>query len=251
MKNSTTNKNEILVSSIVPRRDNLNGKGRRQVINNLQKLCVENSFAFVNHSNIKPRQHCNFRGVHLNTAGSKILAENFILAPSRQTWLGIIQDNGALTETVSGTESNSELAKNLLEDTLESKRDNHDNDENISFPFLKEIKSEHPRNLFFRQLNVNSIRNKFESVRKIIQNTFDIFLVCETKIDSSFPNQQFFIPEYRIFRKDRNARGGGLLFYVNQDRNCKVLNKYPMRQDASEFSWKVINTSTSFRGETF
>ena len=49
--------------------------------------------------------------------------------------------------------------------------------------------------------------------------------------DSSFPNQQFCIPEYRIFRKDRNVRGGGLLFYVNQDLNCKVLNKYPTRQN--------------------
>ena len=62
----------------------------------------------------------------------------------------------------------------------------------ISFPFLKKIKSE---NLFFGQLNVNSIRNTFESVQEIIQNTFYIFPACETKIDSSFPNQQFCIPE--------------------------------------------------------
>ena len=78
---------------------------------------------------------------------------------------------------------------------------------------------------------MNSISNKFESVQEIIQTTFDIFLVCETEIDSSFPNQQFFIPEYRIFRKDHIARGGGLRFYVNQDLNCKVLNKYPTHQD--------------------
>ena len=83
-KNSTINKNEILVSSIVPRRDNLNGRGR-QVNNILQKLCVESNFAYVNHDNIKPRKHFNYGGVHLNTVGSKILAENFILALSRQT----------------------------------------------------------------------------------------------------------------------------------------------------------------------
>ena len=52
-KSSTTNKNEILVSSIVPRRDNMNGQGR-QINNILQKLCVENNFAYVNHGNIKP-----------------------------------------------------------------------------------------------------------------------------------------------------------------------------------------------------
>ena len=229
-KNSTTNKNEILVSSIVPLPDNVNGKGR-QVNNILQKLCVENNFAYVNHENIKSRQHCNYGGVHLNTAGSKILAENFILALSRQTWLGIIRDNDALIGNVSETESNSETTKYLPEDSLESKSDNHENDENISFPFLKKIRSKHPKNLFFGQLNVNSIRNKFESVQEIIQNTFDIFLVCETKTYTFFPNQQFCIPEYSIFRKDRNARGGGLFFYVNQDLNCKVLNKYPTRHD--------------------
>ena len=98
---------------------------------------------------------------------------------------------------------------------------------------------------------MNSIRNKFESVQEIIQNTFDIFLACETKIDSSFPNQQFCIPEYRIFRNDRNARSEALLFYVNQDLNCKVLNKYPTRQDPailvlelklSKTNWLVIGT---------
>ena len=78
---------------------------------------------------------------------------------------------------------------------------------------------------------MNSISKKNELVQEIIQNTFDIFLVCETKIDSSFPNQHFCIPGYRIFRKDHNGCGGGLLFYVNQDLNCKVLNKYPARQD--------------------
>ena len=98
---------------------------------------------------------------------------------------------------------------------------------------------------------MNSIRNKFESIQEIIQNTFDIFLACETKIDSSFPTQQFSIPEYRIFRKDRNARGGGLLFYVNQNLNCKVLSKYPMPKDLeililelklSKTNWLVIGT---------
>ena len=114
---------------------------------------------------------------------------------------------------------------------MESKSDKHDNTENIPFPFLKKIKSKHPKHLFFGQLNGNSIRNKSESVQEIIQNAFDIFLVCESKIDTSFPNQQFCVPEYRIFRKDRNACGIGLLFYGNQYLNCKVLNKYPTRQD--------------------
>ena len=55
--------------------------------------------------------------------------------------------------------------------------------------FLSKRKSgQNMLKLFVGQLNVDSIRNKFETVQEIIQNTFDIFLVCETKIDSSFPN---------------------------------------------------------------
>ena len=47
------------------------------------------------------------------------------------------RDNEALIGNVSETESNSETTKCLLEDSLESKSDSHENDENISFPFLK------------------------------------------------------------------------------------------------------------------
>ena len=50
----------------------------------------------------------------------------------------------------------------------------------------------------------------------------DIFLVSECKLDLSFPESQ--IANYNIFRKDRNKNGGGLLFYVNQDLNCKIVN---------------------------
>ena len=58
------------------------------------------------------------------------------------------RDNEALIGTVSEIESNSETTKCLLEDSLESKSESHENDENISFPFLKKITSKHSKNLF-------------------------------------------------------------------------------------------------------
>ena len=63
--NSETDINKILISSIVPGRDNLNGKVR-QVNVFLKKLCMKNDFAYVNHGNTKPRQHCNYGGIDLN-----------------------------------------------------------------------------------------------------------------------------------------------------------------------------------------
>ena len=66
----------------------------------------------------------------------------------------------------------------------------------------------------------------------------------------------------RIFRKDRNAHGAGLLFYVNQDLICKVLTNYPMRQNfevlalelkLSKTNWLIIGTykPPSLTGITF
>ena len=66
--NSKTNINKILISSIVPRRDNLNGKVG-QVNISLKKFFMEKDFAYVNHGNIKPRQHCNYGGIHLINLG--------------------------------------------------------------------------------------------------------------------------------------------------------------------------------------
>lgn len=43
---------------------------------------------------------------------------------------------------------------------------------------------------------------------------FDILTIQETKIDRTFPNSQFYIDGYKLFRKDRTKRGGGIAVYV-------------------------------------
>ena len=73
------------------------------------------------------------------------------------------------------------------------------------------MKRKKPKNVFLGHLNINSIKNKFQSVRELIKDTFDIFLLSESKPDSSFSDDLFLIPGYRIVRKDRDRNGGGLL----------------------------------------
>ena len=46
---------------------------------------MENDLVYVNYDNVKPRQHCNHGRIHLKTLGSKILADNFILALNKRT----------------------------------------------------------------------------------------------------------------------------------------------------------------------
>ena len=65
-----------------------------------------------------------------------------------------------------------------------------------------------------------------------------MFLVSETKIGSSFPNSQFRLAGYRMFRHDRDSFGGGLCMYVNENIPVKQLNSH---KDDSETLFLEIN----------
>ena len=79
------------------------------------------------------------------------------------------------------------------------------------------LHQKHPNRLIIGQLNINSIRNKFDSLNGILKNNIDVLLLSETKIDSSFPKPQFEIDCFTVYRCDRNEDGGGLLLYVRDD----------------------------------
>ena len=57
-KNSKNSKTEILLSFIIPRRDNLIGKGRH-VNENFGKLCIKLNFTYTSHNNMwYSSEHC-------------------------------------------------------------------------------------------------------------------------------------------------------------------------------------------------
>ena len=76
-------------------------------------------------------------------------------------------------------------------------------------------------------LNVNSLPGKFDVLKNIVKNRVDILILCETKLDESFPTRQFHIEGYKCpYRKDRNKNGGGVLIYVRDDIPSKELHKH-------------------------
>ena len=83
---------------------------------------------------------------------------------------------------------------------------------------------ENPKNAIIGHLNVNSLRNEFAAIDELMKNKINICFISETKVDESFPNQQFKINGYKMFRKDRDRFGGGLMFYVNEQIPSKVLS---------------------------
>ena len=47
-----------------------------------------------------------------------------------------------------------------------------------------------------------------------VDEVFDMLCIQETKIDNTFPNSQFHVNGYNIFRRDRKKGGGGVMIFV-------------------------------------
>ena len=82
---------------------------------------------------------------------------------------------------------------------------------------LKAVRLQNPKNIIFSYININSVRNKFGSLCSLISSHDDIFSIVETKLDYSFPNAQFLIPNFhQPFRLDINRNSGELPSLNNQ-----------------------------------
>ena len=89
---------------------------------------------------------------------------------------------------------------------------------------LRDISRKNMNRIKIGQLNINSIRNKFDMLVPAVVRNLDILLITETKIDSSFPEGQFEIDGFTTpYRVDRDCHGGGILLYIRQDIPSKLL----------------------------
>ena len=94
----------------------------------------------------------------------------------------------------------------------------------VTFQSVQAHWCKNPKKVIIDHLNVNSLRNKFVAVDELIKNKIDVCLIWETKVDESFPNQQFKINGYNMSGSDRDRFGGGLMFYVDEQIPSKVLS---------------------------
>ena len=82
--------------------------------------------------------------------------------------------------------------------------------EDTANSILKDIRVKNVNRLTIGTLNINSIPSKFDQLKEVIGNHLDVFTIQETKIDESFPEDQFEIKGYhKPYRLDRNIHGGG------------------------------------------
>jgi hypothetical protein len=102
---------------------------------------------------------------------------------------------------------------------------------NITTPLLIKINNNKklPRGIKFAHVNVRDIltKTKKDDVRIIIQQyNFDVFVVSESWLKPTIEDDEIFIPNYNIIRRDRpgDKKGGGLLIYVKEDFEITTIN---------------------------
>ena len=83
------------------------------------------------------------------------------------------------------------------------------------------MKSVHVDKVILADLNINSLRNKFDSLIGQITGSIDILMVSETKLDEIFfPIGQFIIEGFGVpYRVDRNDNGGGICEVICERRH--------------------------------
>ena len=97
---------------------------------------------------------------------------------------------------------------------------------------LGKLRTKNAGRLVIGYININSIRNKFQGLVEIVNGNIDILMIAETKLDTSFPNEQFSIHGYcKPLRLDRNSNGGGLLVYVRDDIPSFQLKSFTFKDD--------------------
>ena len=82
------------------------------------------------------------------------------------------------------------------------------------------------------QININSISSKFNQLKELVLKHVDILVVCEAKLDETFPSSQIHMDGFSLpYRLDRNRNGGGFMIFVKENRPSKLLTKHNFPSD--------------------
>lgn len=74
------------------------------------------------------------------------------------------------------------------------------------------------------RINIKSIRNKFDLLISRINDDLDVLLICETKIDDSFPTAQFLMSGFsKPYRLEHSSNVWGTFLYVRDNIPSRLL----------------------------
>ena len=74
-------------------------------------------------------------------------------------------------------------------------------------------------------LNIDSVQNKLDDLKLLKRELkSQVIFLSETKIDSSYKDDQFSMRGYNMFRKDRKKGGGGLMAFISTNIASKKVS---------------------------
>ena len=89
---------------------------------------------------------------------------------------------------------------------------------------LKALRSDNSSKLIFAHININSMRNKFESLSTQVKGNIDVLMVSKTKIDDSFSVGNFVLDGFSTpYQLDYDSNGGGIMLYIREDIPSNLL----------------------------
>ena len=119
----------------------------------------------LSHGNVNVKKHLNKGKLHLNDKGISSFVRNF------RDFLNVFETDW--------DESNHDLFDVSCSSFLSG-----------CLLRIKQQRIEHAKNIIICHLNINSIRNNFNTLDHIVK-ALDIFLIWESKLDNTFPTNQF------------------------------------------------------------
>uniref|UniRef100_A0A7M5XFX2 Endonuclease/exonuclease/phosphatase domain-containing protein n=1 Tax=Clytia hemisphaerica TaxID=252671 RepID=A0A7M5XFX2_9CNID len=116
------------------------------------------------------------------------------------------------------------------DDVLEPDLDDLSNGNLNGWKSLQNLKFKNSSNFIISYLNINSIRNKFSDLQVLVEKTFDVITIAESKLDESFPSSDFNLQGYQFppFRIDCTSNSGGLLTFVKSGIPTRHLTNFKL-----------------------
>ena len=89
---------------------------------------------------------------------------------------------------------------------------------------LKSLRTSNLHCIIIAQININSIRHKFEAPVNGVRGNVAILMISKTKIDNSLPLTQFLTEGFTApYRSDRNGSDGCILVYIREHIPSKLI----------------------------
>ena len=158
-------------------------------------MCKQRSSSYISHcETIDPNKHLNENNLHLNSYGIVVFAENFSNFLSKPNWhqLKVNSENKESNRKKSvlrilnmqwtGNSSTRTLNINRECEPMSAKNIDVTDSPDSANTILKTLFLGNVNRLICAQWNINSTRNKFESLREIVSTKVDVLMICETKL---------------------------------------------------------------------